>query len=213
MFTIDLLNGQAIPLKSKPGSLAVIAITVAIPVIAAMGMIGFYRHSKIVVSMKQQEIVKCQLEVDKLSDAVELHRELEKKKIAYSSCLSEVKSSIKRHTQWSPVLTTLMENLPDSVVLTSLELERNFVKIKVPKKDDPKEKKEVDVPVRTLRLGMNGGHQTNCDEAIRDLRDDLRCSAFLGPRLDNIRVSKKTETLQEQNVVSYEMSCLFKPGM
>ena len=213
MFTIDLLKGQAIPLKSKPGSLAVVAVTIAIPIIAAMGIITFYRHNKIIVSMKQQEIVKCQAEIDELSGAVELHKQLEKKKIAYSRSLSEVKSSIKRHTQWSPVLTTLMENLPDSVVLTSLELKRNFVKTKVSKKGNSKETKEVDVPVRTLLLSMNGGHQTNCDEAIRDFRDGLRNSVFLGPKLDNIRVSKKSETLEGQNVVSYEMACLFKPGM
>jgi Tfp pilus assembly protein PilN len=213
MFTIDLLKGQAIPLKRKPGSLAVVAITVVIPVIAAMGIISFYRHNKIVVSMKQQEITKCQAEIDLLSDAVELHRQLEKKKIAYSSCLAEVKSSIKRHTQWSPVLTTLMENIPDSVVLTSLELEHNFVRTKVPKKDDPKKTEEIDVPVRTLRLSVDSGHQTSSDEAIRDFQNGLRNSAFLGPKLDNIRVSKKSETLEGQNVVSYEMSCLFKPGM
>jgi Tfp pilus assembly protein PilN len=213
MFTIDLLKGQAIPLKSKPGSLAVIAVTVAIPVIAAMGMVTFYRHNKIIVSMKQQEVVKCQAEIDELSDAVELHRQLEQKKITYSSALSEVKSSIKRHAQWSPVLTALIENIPDSVVLTSLELEHNFVKMKVPKKDNPKEKVETDVPVRTLRLNVYGGHQTNIDGAIRDFRDGLRNSAFLGPKLDDIRVSKESETQQGQNVVSYEMSCLFKPGM
>jgi Tfp pilus assembly protein PilN len=178
-----------------------------------MGMIGFYRRNKIIVSMKQQEVVKCQAEIDKLSDAVELHRQLEKTKVAYSSCLSEVKSSIKRHTQWSPVLATLMENIPDSVVLTSLKLEHNFVKTKISKKDNPEEKIEIDVPVRTLSLSMNGGHQTNCDEAIRDFRDGLRNSVFLGPKLDNIRVSKRSETLEGQNVVSYEMSCLFKPGM
>ena len=213
MFTIDLLNGQAVPLKSKPGSLAIISVTVAIPIAIAMGMVGFYMQNKIVVSIKKQEVNKCQAEIDKLSDAVELQKALEKKKTAYGSCLLEVKSSIKRHTQWSPVLTTLMENIPDSVVLNTLAVEHDTVKRKAPKEDDPEQMVEVDVPVKILRMIVSGGPQSNCDEAVRDFRDRIRDSAFLGPKLENIGVSQKTETFEGQNVVSYEISCVLKPGV
>ena len=212
MFTIDLLKGQAIPLKSKPGSLAILVISVAIPITVAAGMLSFYQRNKTIVSLKEQEIAKCQAEVDKLSDAVELQNALEKKKIAYGSTLSEVKSSIKRHTQWSPVLTTLMENIPDSVVLNSLAVEHSTVKKKAPKKDNPNKMVEIDVLVRTLRLSVVGGYQTNSDEAVRDFRDRLRSSEFLGPRLENIGVSQKSETRNDQEVVSYEISCVLKTG-
>jgi Tfp pilus assembly protein PilN len=210
MFTIDLLKGQAIPLKSKPGSLAIIVISVAIPIIIAAGMLSFYHRNKIILAVKEQEITKCQAGVDKLSYAVELQKALEKKKISYGSCLSEVKSSIKRHTQWSPVLTTLMENIPDSVVLNSLSVEHNTVKKKAPKKDNPNKMVDVDVLVRTLRLSVIGGDQTSSDEAVRDFRDRLRSSEFLGPRLENIGVSQKSETQNGREVVSYEISCVLK---
>ncbi|MFC1792761.1 PilN domain-containing protein [Planctomycetota bacterium] len=212
MFTIDLLNGQAIPLKSKPGSLAIIVISVAIPVAVAAGMLSFYQRNKVVMSVKKQEIAECQAEIDKLSDAVELQRALEEKKTAYGSCLSEVKSSIKRHTQWSPVLTTLMDNIPDSVVLNSLAVEHDTVKKKVPKEDNPKKMVEVDVLVRILRLSVSGGQQSDNDKAVRDFRDRISASEFLGPRLEKIGVSQKSETLDGQDVVSYEISCVLKPG-
>jgi len=213
MFTIDLLNGQAIPLKSKPGSLAIIAVTVAIPVVVAMGMVSFYMQNKIVLSLKKQEINKSQAEIDKLSDAIGLQKALEQKKTTYLGYLSEVQSSIKRHTQWSPVLTTLMENIPDSVVLTSLAVNQSSVKRQAPKKDDPDQMVEIDVPIKILRLIVSGGPQSNCDEAVRDFRDRIRDSAFLGPKLENIGVSQKTETIEGQNVVSYEISCVLKPGV
>ncbi len=213
MFTIDLLKGQAIPLKSKPGGLAIVAVTAAIPITIAMGMLSLYLHNRIAVSIKEQEIVRWETEISKLSDAVELQNALEKKKIAYGNYLSEVKSSVNRHTQWSPVLTTLIENMPDSVVLTSLGVEHDSVKRKVPKEDDPKKMIEIDVLVRTLRLSVSGGPQRNCDEAVKDFRDRLRSSEFLGPRLDNIGVSQKSETLEGQDVVSYEISCVFKPAL
>jgi len=212
MFTIDLLNGQAVPLKSKPGSLAIIVISAAIPVTIAMGMLSFYHRTTIAASAKEQDIAKCEAEIDKLSGAVELQKVLEKKKIAYGSCLSEVKSSIKRHTQWSPVLTTLMENIPDSVVLNSLAVEHDTVKKKVPKEDNPKKMVEIDVLVRILRLTVSGGQQGDSDEAVRDFRDRIRASAFLGPRLEKIGVSQKSETRDGQDVVSYEISCVLKPG-
>ena len=212
MFTIDLLNGQAVPLKSKPGSLAIIVISAAIPVTIVMGMLSFYHRNTIAASAKEQEIAKCEAEIDKLSDAVELQNALEKKKTAYGSCLLEVKSSIKRHTQWSPVLTTLMENIPDSVVLNTLAVEHDTVKRKAPKEDNPKKMVDIDVLVRTLRLSVSGGQQSNCDEAVRDFRDRIQASAFLGPRLEKIGVSQKSETLDGQDVVSYEISCVLKPG-
>jgi Tfp pilus assembly protein PilN len=212
MFTIDLLNGQAVPLKSKPGSFAIIVISAAVPVMIAIGMLSFYHRTTIAASAKEKEITKCQAEIDKLSGAVELKKALEKKKTAYNSCLSEVKSSLKRHTQWSPALTTLMDNIPGTVVLNSLAVEHDTVKKKVPKEDNPKKMVEIDVLVRILRLTVSGGQQSDIDEAVRDFRDRIRASAFLGPKLEKIEVSQKSETRDGQDVVSYEISCVLKPG-
>jgi hypothetical protein len=212
MFTIDLLNGQAVPLKSKPGSFAIIVISAAIPVMVIVGMLSFYHRTAVAASTTEKEIAECQAEIDKLSDAVELQKALEKKIIAFGSCMSEVKSSIKRHTQWSPVLTTLMDNMPDSVVLNSLEVEHQTVKKKVPKEDNPKKMVEIDVLVRILRLTVSGDQQSDNDEAVRDFRNRIRASAFLGPKLEKIGVSQKSETVDGQDVVSYEISCVLKPG-
>jgi len=213
MFTIDLLNGQAIPLNSKPGSLAIIVISAAIPIAIAAGMLSYYHRNAIVVSVKGQEIANCQAEIDKLSDAVELYKALEKKKTDYGIYMSELNSSLKRHTQWSPVLKTLIENIPDSVVLNTLAVEHDTVKRKVPKEDDPQKMVEVDVLVRILRLSVSGGQQSNCDEAVRDFRDRILASPELGPRLEKIEVSQKSETIDGQDVVSYEIRCVLKPGL
>jgi len=212
MFTIDLLKGKAIPLKGKPGSLTIIALSVVIPITIAGGMFTFYQHNKVVLSVKEQEITKCQAEIDKLSDALKLKKALEKEKTAYISCLSEVKSSLKRHTQWSPVLTTIMEDMPESVVLNSIEVRHSSVRRKVPKKDNPKQMVEVDVPVRTLRLGLVGNNKSDNDEAVRDFRDRLHSSKFLGPKLENIGFSRKSENRDGHDIVSYEINCVLKAG-
>jgi len=210
MFTIDLLKGQGIPMKSSPGGIAIAAVTVAVPMTIAIIMFGFYLNNGTRVSIKEQEIVRCQAEIDKLSGAVELQKSLEKEKITYANYLSEVKSSISRYIQWSPVLVTLVENMPDSVMLTKLEVKQHSVRKKFPKKDNPQEMIEKNVPVRILQMSVSGSPQHDCDKAVRDFRNRLRSSAFLGPKLENIGVSQESETLEGRDVASYEIECVFK---
>jgi Tfp pilus assembly protein PilN len=213
MFTIDLLNGQAIPPKGKPGGLAIIAMTVVVPIAVAMVVFLIYLNNDIAVTMKRKEISKYEVEIRKLSDAVKIQNELQKEKQAYSKYISEVRSSISEHTQWSPALATLIENIPDSVILTSLEIEHDLVRKKVPKKGNPKKKVEISVPVRILRLGVSGGDQSDCDQAVKDFMGRLWASASLGPRLDNIGHSQESTEQGDRNVISYEISCYFKPGL
>lgn len=213
MFTIDLLKGQGIPAKSRPGGTAVATGTFIVPIIIAIVMVGFYLRNKIIMSIHKQGIVTYEKKIDGLSDAVKLQNSLEQEINLIGNCLSEVSNSIGRHTQWSPVLSTVVNNMPESVVLTRLEVKQRSVKIKVPKKDDPQKKIYISIPVRTLQMKVSASPQSNCDKAVRDFRDRLRSSSFLGPKLEDIRVAQRFETLDGQDVVSYEIDCIFKPGL
>ena len=210
MFTIDLLKGQGVPMKSSPGGIAIAAVTVVVPMTIAIIMFGFHLSDETTTSIKKQEIVRYQAEIDKLSDAVELQESLEKEKIVYGDCLSEVKSSIGRYIQWSPVLVTLVENMPNSVILTGLEVIPDSVSKKVPQKDNPLEMTEVYVPIRILRMSVSGSPQYDCNKEVRDFQERLSSSAFLGPKLESIGYSQKSETLEGQDVASYEIDCVFK---
>jgi hypothetical protein len=213
MFTIDLLKGQGMPLKTRPGGVAIVAATAVLPVLLAIGMFGIYLNNKVVLSLAERELVKSKEKIDQFSDALEQREVLMKEKMTYKNCLSEVADAIKKYTQWSPILTMVVENMPESVALTSLEVERNFIKKKVPKKDDPEQMEQVDVLVRVLHLRVRGAAQSDCDENVRLFQDHLRTSDVLGPRLENIRVSRDFETVQDQPVYSYEIICKFKPGL
>jgi len=197
-------------MKSSPGGIAIAAVTVAVPMTIATIMFGFYLNDRTQVSIKEQEIVRYQAEIDKLSDAVKLQDSLEKEKNVYNNYLSEVKSSISRYIQWSPVLVTLVENMPDSVMLTGLEVKQHSIRKKIPKQDNPQEMTEINVPVRILQMSVSGSPQYDCDKAVRDFRNHLRSSAFLGPKLENIGVSQQSETLEGRDVASYEIECVFK---
>ena len=98
-------------------------------------------------------------------------------------------------------------------MLTSLEVQQHTIKRKVPKKDAPGETIAIDVPVRTLRMSVYGSGEGDSDKAVRDFRDRLQQSVTLGPKLENIWVSQESDTIDGQDVVSYEIDCVFKPGV
>ncbi len=211
MFTIDLLKGKGIPVRSGPEGTVITVASLAISVILAMVMFGYYLSNRIVISVQKQEIANYEANIDKLSAAVKLQESFEKEKSLISNCLLEISSSINKHTQWSPILVMLAQTMPDSLVLTKLEVKQGSVRKKIPQKDDPKKMLDISVPVRTLKMSVSGNPRFNCDKAIRDFKDSLCFSDFLGPKLDNVEVSQKAETLENQDVISYEIDCTFKP--
>ncbi len=213
MFTIDLLKGQGIPKRSRPENIAVVAITFAVPFIIAIVMFGFYLSDRVVISVQKQGIVNYESNIGKLSEAAELQKSFEREKNAINSCLSDVSSAIGKHTQWSDILVNLVRNMPDSVILTELELKQHSIRRKVPAKNDPKSITIITVPVRTLQMNISGSSHYNCDKAVRDFRDRLRFSTLLGPKLEGIVVSQKSDTLDGRDVISYEIDCIFKPQL
>lgn len=213
MFTIDLLKGEGIPLKSRPEGIAIGALAFGVPIIVGIAMFGFYLSNSVAMSIQRQDITKYTEKTNKLSKAVKLQESLEKEKAAISSSLTEVASSVGRHTQWSPVLATLVRNMPDSMVLTKLGVKQRPVKKRIRSKEDPNKKVTISIPARTLQMNVSLSRQIDYDKAVKDFRDRLFYSSFLAPKLENIRVSQGFDTLEGQDVVSYTLDCIFKPGL
>ncbi|MCK4294258.1 MAG: hypothetical protein KAY65_13750 [Planctomycetes bacterium] len=213
MFTIDLLKGEGLPTKNRAQNMAVAVISSAVPVVIVLAMFGFYLQNKIIISIREGRIASYKTKTEKLSGVVAQQEAFERERGVYSRCLSEVNSAIGVHTQWSPVLATVVENMPESVVLTALEVKQHTVRKKIRQKDDPEKTVDVTIPVPTLRMSVSASPQSDSDKAIRDFRDKLRSSALLGPKLENITVSQKTNKLSGLEVVSYEINCLFKPQL
>jgi hypothetical protein len=213
MFTIDLLKGRGIPVKSGPWGVVIAAATFAVPVFVIIVMLGFYISNRIVIKVAKQEIVSCEKSIEILSDAVKLQESLENQRNNINNCLSEALSSVGKHTQWSPILATVVENMPDSMVLTRLEVQRRSVSKKVPQKDDPGKMIDVSVPASTLKMSVSGRSQANNDKAVKDFKDRLRLSALLATKIEDIVISQKADIFEGQDVVSYEIDCIFKPEL
>jgi Tfp pilus assembly protein PilN len=213
MFIIDLLKGEGRPVRTKPQGVAIFVATFAIPMVVAFVMAGFYTRNNVVISVQKQNISSLDVQIKRLSDALKFKEYSEKEKASITNCLTDIASAINRHTQWSSTLMALLENLPDSVVVSSLDVKRSLVKRKATvdargKKIDPS------VSVRTLRIKVSGNPSSNCDLEVRDFRDSLKASKDLGPKLDDVVVaSQGHEVIDGRDVVTYDIDCIFKPGL
>jgi Tfp pilus assembly protein PilN len=213
MFTIDLLKGQNLPVRTKPQGVAIFVATFAVPALVAMLMVGFYFRNEVIISVQEQNVSGFETQIQRLADALKLRKSSEKEKLSVNNCLADVASSIHRHIQWSPILVTLVENLPESVVLTNLEVKKQSVKRQVVASGDSK-KSDTSVFVRTLKMRVSGEPTSNCDLDVKNFRDRLRASDFLGPKLEDIVIaSQGHDTLDGRDVITYDIDCIFKPGV
>jgi len=210
MFTIDLLKGAGLPPKGDARRAVFAGIAAAVPVLAAIALFGFYLNNKIFISIQQREIELYGAKTDKLAAAVARQRALEGRKSACTRSLAEVSAALRRYTQWSGILATIVSSMPESVVLTGLEVRNRPVQKKVPKKEDPKSTTTVTIQVPRLKMRLAALPQGEADKAIKEFRNALLGSRVVGPKLENIAVSQAVDQLEGLDVVMYEMDCLFK---
>lgn len=212
MFQIDLLKGQGIPQKSEPMGILIGIATAFVPVVLAIILYGMYSHNVIVTKFKQQDVVKLEQNISKLSGALETQKNLDRKRHFYNTCLSEVKSSIDKYTQWSPMLAILLEEMPSSIVLKGLEVQHEKVqKNSSGEKDifNPLNSQEMTVTKLILKISNKG--EGDYAEQVKDFRNRLYASPAFGSKLENIVFSRETEQNNGIETISYKIECLFKP--
>jgi len=212
MYTVDLLMGEGIPIRSRPGGIALACLIVVVPLLIGLGMTSFYMDGRIIVSIEKQQLSNIEAASGALSQALKKKESLEKAKVSANGVLSEIKTSVDGYTQWSRTLAALVENLSDTLVLTRLEASQGTVQRKVPAQDDPTRKVDVSVPVRTLKLCVCGRKPGPALDAVQALQENLRSSPVIGPMLDTITVSQNVIILDSQEAVMYELECVLKAG-
>ena len=211
MYSIDLLKGDGIPIRSRPGGIAFACLLVAVPVLMTIGAVTFYMDCNVIIAIKKKQVHRLEAVVETLSDAVQQKETLEREKTEALTLLGDVSTALQEHAQWSNVLTEVVESISDALILTRLEASEDKVRRRVPAKDDPTKRIDVSVPVRTLRIRVCGREKQVSYDAVRDLQDRLRSSAQVGPMLDTITVCQESELLDGAEAVLYELHCTFKP--
>jgi hypothetical protein len=220
MFTIDLLKGQGLPVRTRPKYILIFVATFAVPMIVGILLAGFYYHNKIVISVNENKIANYTTQTERLADAVKLKELWDKDKTSINDCITDVGGSISRHTQWSPVLVSIVENLPESVILSCLEVKQTTIKQKAKsgseksKADKDNKKGDTSVTVRTLRMRICGNPTSDFDREIKAFRDRLLASNAIGKKIDDVVIaSQGNDTVDGRDVIAYDIDCIFKSGI
>ena len=217
MFTIDLLKGQGRPVRTRPKGIAIFVATFVVPVLVAILMASYYYNNRVVISINSQNVANYTTQTERLADTLKLKESWERDKINLSNCLSDVASSIGTHTQWSPILVSLVQNLPNSAVLNSLEVKQTLINKKasaIAEKDKKDKTADTSVIVRTLRMRLCGNPNSDFDREIKAFRDRLLASDVIGTKLEDVVIASQTnDTMDGRNVISYDIDCIFKPGI
>ncbi|MEN6426407.1 MAG: hypothetical protein ABFE13_13685 [Phycisphaerales bacterium] len=212
MYTVDLLMGEGIPIRSRPGGIALACLIVVVPLLIGLGMTSYYLDGRIILSIEKQQLSNIESASRVLTQALKRKESLESEMASASGVLSEIKTAVDGYTQWSPTLASLVESLSDTLVLTRLEASQGTVQRKVPAKDDPARKVDVSIPIRTLKLCVCGRQAGTALDAVQTLQENLRTSPVIGPILDTITVSQSASVLDNQEAVMYELECTLKTG-
>jgi Tfp pilus assembly protein PilN len=210
-YAVDLLKGEGLPIRSRPGGIAFACLIVVVPFLAAFGAVSFYTDCDVVIAIQKQQANRLATAVEALSDAVQKREALEREKATASLVLSDVKTALGKRNQWWPTLASLVENLSDTLIMTRLEARQDAVRIKVPAKDDPTKKVDASIPVRALRICVCGKDKESSSEAVRRFQESLRSSPAIGPMLDTVTVSQDATMLEGHEAVLYDLNCIFKP--
>jgi hypothetical protein len=221
MFTIDLLKGQGRPIRTRPKGIAIFVATFVVPMLVAILMASYYYNNKVVISINKQNVANYTTQIERLVDTLKLKESWERDKINLNNCLSDVASSIRTHTQWSPILVSLVQNLPDSAVLNGLEVKQTSINKKaavggsaIAEKDKKDKTGDTSISVRTLRMRLCGKPNSDFDREIKAFRDRLLASNVIGTKLEDVVIASQTnETMDGRDVVSYDIDCIFKPGI
>ena len=212
MYEVDLLKGEGIPIRSRPGGIAFACMVIAVPLILGIAMASIYLEHRVAASVQNQQLTRLQHVIATLSEALETKYALEHQQAASRHLLGEVKTALTGHTQWSSILTTVVDGLPNALILTKLAARQDSVRRQVPAKDNPEVTVDITVPRRTLHIGVCGYDEQAAYRAVRNFQDRLRSSPVLGPCIDTVTVSQESQTLDGESVVSYELNCAFKPS-
>ncbi len=133
MISVDLLKGEGRPIKSRPGVVALMVVPFIFPVLAGVFLVGWYQSDKIMMRVQVKKLTSYNEGPQQYSDVEQLLQDAAAESKYINSCLIEVSGTINHHRQWSPVLSSLTENLPPAVSLNSLELlrEKNARKYRI----------------------------------------------------------------------------------
>lgn len=210
MLKIDLLKGQGIPMKSHPGGAALLAISIAVPLIITMSLLGNYVRGTIILSTHKRTLQKIDTKLTELLIDVRYDESDEDEIKNIKECFNELHDSLVHNIQWSPILETITKNLPETLVLSDMKVEVETLRKIVQRRDDPSKRISILVPKKTLKISLIGTVESKSRDAVLKFKQKLESSQTFKHKIENIRIVSHSTSEKFEDLMFYEIACVFK---
>ncbi|NLH17356.1 MAG: hypothetical protein GX455_12330 [Phycisphaerae bacterium] len=212
MFTIDLLKGTGVPIKNSPGTVALKVLPFVLPLLVAVYLFGSFEYNRTVVAMEISGIQKMNDKLTEYSAEIQQARQWTSATEQTRKNLAEVKRGLGRHLQWSPILQTLVEQLPDTIALKELKLSRSTTRKKVTEGKESNKLVNKTIIHRILSVQVFGESSWETDEAVQQYLSRLGKAPAIHQRLKDIRiVSQQTDEANGKPITIHTIECEFQP--
>jgi Tfp pilus assembly protein PilN len=213
MHTIDLLRGEGIPAKATFGTICLAGLIVAVPFLVGASFAGRYLQSREVIGINQEAITRAEQTVERYKADVAERDQKERQQAAINAKLTEVKACLGDYVQWSPVVETIVREMPAGMVMTRLAVETLQDRLTTTVKEGESSRPtNVTINKRVLVVELAGRPGGNYDNAVRDYGERLKTSAVLASRLEGVIPSQQGGELGDIKTTIHSMKLVFKPG-
>ncbi|MHC4755694.1 MAG: hypothetical protein ACYTBP_11185 [Planctomycetota bacterium] len=204
IFKIDMFEGRCIPFKNRPEGIAITVIAVIIPVLIAFFMTGFYfvTREKIEFARYNTKNYLDRQKGDKYQLAIKSWNMYEQEKKLVDTCIKEIVEPINSRTPWTPVIIEVVQNMPNDMVLTDMEVVEKTEKKMVQTEGEPNKKVRIDVRTSILKINIRGLDRKSYDKQVGDFKDRLADSKGMRDLIQDIKVERGKD--------SYLILCNFK---
>ncbi|MFH1616879.1 MAG: hypothetical protein ABIG61_17570 [Planctomycetota bacterium] len=210
MFTIDLLKGSGSPVKIKPAQTLILLVLFILPVlIFSLICLSFLRNSACIRRHKGYVRNLEAANKEMVSD-IGHYDKLTSRSKAIKEYLQQISEKLNNNMQWTPVLVGVAECLPDSVVLSKLDVRITNIKEKVTDPKNPDKYSFRNNIKRIIKISAYCPSSGSCDSNIRDYLQVLRSQSEASSLIEDVQiVAQKNDVYKDRDVLTYDIDCLF----
>lgn len=210
MFTIDLLKGKGLPLKSRPIFTAFAAIPLVIPLMTAAAMAVCCFQNQAVIQTRKNIILDNQQKTSVFAEDLTSYTAANRQIAGYQAQLDQVNKALGYRIQITPILLELTAALPESLIITKFDLARTDQQKKEINAQTGNAQSSVSVQ-RKLKLTVGGVCNSTTDQSAEQYAQSLRNSKLMSDCLSSVQIiSRSNGTLDDRNCALYEIECNLK---
>lgn len=210
MFTIDLLKGVGVPIKTKPGGTLIIVISFIVPVTLAAFIFGTIMSNSILISTNKRSYVHFQKKIDEMLPNLDIQNLSQKRINHLIEGHREIADVIHWHVQWTGVLDALVNNMPPSMILDELDA-RTFPgdQKQVQSRKDPLKKTQIIEPETALKIKVHTEMVENYSGIPLKFITALRETSLPDLKFEDLH-EESSGTDPSNNIATSEIACIIK---